>query len=64
MVTLTSIGLGAITAYFPEYMKAKMAASLVFKMIDEEPKIDSMTGKGTKPDIRGNIAVMFIFFPF
>ncbi len=41
--------LGLVSAYFPEYIKAKISAALIFKMINEKPKIDSMSTTGLKP---------------
>lgn len=64
MVTFTSFSLGAILNYSPEYVKAKMAAGLLFKMMDEESKIDGMSTEGETPDIQGNITVgNYSFWP-
>lgn len=50
-ISFTAGTLGFASAYFPEYAKAKFAAAIIFKMLKEEPKIDSMKTDGTKPVI-------------
>ena len=49
--SMGSIGFAA--AYFPEYKKARLAAGIIFKMLGEEPKIDSLSSEGLKRDIKG-----------
>lgn len=41
--------MGFASSYFPEYLKAKFAAGLIFKMLADEPKIDSLSKGGKKP---------------
>lgn len=42
------MGVMTAAAYFPEYVKARIAAGLMFSMIREEPKIDNMSEAGEK----------------
>jgi ATP-binding cassette subfamily B (MDR/TAP) protein 1 len=39
----------AAATYFPEYVRARVSAGLMFKMIAEEPHIDSCSTGGLKP---------------
>jgi hypothetical protein len=36
-------------SYVPEFLRARMSAALMFKMIDAPTKIDNMSDKGLKP---------------
>jgi hypothetical protein len=36
-------------SYVPEYMRAKVSAGLMFKMINAPTKIDNMSDQGLKP---------------
>ncbi|KAH7697576.1 multi-drug resistance protein 1, partial [Aphelenchoides avenae] len=45
-ISFTSGSLGFASAYFPEYSKARLAAGIIFKMLAEHPKIDSMMQGG------------------
>lgn len=58
-----SCSLGSISQYLPDYIKAKMAAGLLFKMMDQEPEIDGMSNEGNRPDFEGNITVIHYFRP-
>lgn len=35
--------------YFPEYLRARVSAGLMFKLMNDQPQIDSMSDKGKKP---------------
>lgn len=39
----------AFGAYFPEYVRARFSAGLIFSMLREQPKIDSLSESGAKP---------------
>uniref|UniRef100_A0A914WE06 ABC-type xenobiotic transporter n=1 Tax=Plectus sambesii TaxID=2011161 RepID=A0A914WE06_9BILA len=57
-----TLGLGAL--YFPGYRKARTAAGLLFKMLNEEPVIDSYSEGGAKPTISGNITFNSVHFAY
>ncbi len=40
------MSLMAFATYFPEYVRARMSAGLIFKMLQEQPKIDSSNPAG------------------
>uniref|UniRef100_A0A9J2Q415 Uncharacterized protein n=1 Tax=Ascaris lumbricoides TaxID=6252 RepID=A0A9J2Q415_ASCLU len=63
-ISFTAGTLGFASAYFPEYAKAKFAAAIIFKMLKEEPKIDSMKTDGTKPEISGSVDFSKIYFAY
>uniref|UniRef100_A0A1I8A8Z0 Multidrug resistance protein 1 n=1 Tax=Steinernema glaseri TaxID=37863 RepID=A0A1I8A8Z0_9BILA len=54
-ISFTAGSLGFASAYFPEYIKARFAAGIIFKMLGETPKIDGLSHKGKRPDVRGHV---------
>ncbi|KAH7730954.1 bile salt export pump [Aphelenchoides avenae] len=58
-ISFTAGGLGFASAYFPEYMKAKLAAGIIFKMLHEDPAIDNLSTGGKRPDKEANGDVGF-----
>ncbi|KAI1720374.1 ABC transporter transmembrane region domain-containing protein [Ditylenchus destructor] len=52
------------SAYFPEYLRAKISAGLMFSMISKQPKIDSMSDAGVVTPITGNIDASNIHFAY
>uniref|UniRef100_A0A8R1EVH8 Uncharacterized protein n=1 Tax=Caenorhabditis japonica TaxID=281687 RepID=A0A8R1EVH8_CAEJA len=56
--------IGHAATYFPEYIKATLAAGLIFKMLEEEPRIDGMSDNGTKPKLTGEVKLNNIFFRY
>uniref|UniRef100_A0A914VZ75 Uncharacterized protein n=1 Tax=Plectus sambesii TaxID=2011161 RepID=A0A914VZ75_9BILA len=63
-ISFTAGSLGMASAYFPEYMKAQFAAGILFKMLREQPKIDSFSTAGDKPKIVGNLEFKGIHFSY
>ena len=49
--------LGQISAFAPDYVKAKVAAARLFKIFDRESLIDSSSEDGLKP-----VRVVFFFY--
>ena len=46
-------------------MKAKLAAGLIFKMLETEPKVDNMSDSGDRADsIKGHINLQHIQFAY
>uniref|UniRef100_A0A914YXD8 ABC transporter domain-containing protein n=1 Tax=Panagrolaimus superbus TaxID=310955 RepID=A0A914YXD8_9BILA len=43
----------ATASYFPEYTRAKLSAGLIFHMLKQEPKIDSLSDVGEKVELTG-----------
>lgn len=60
---LTAMGVMNASQYFPEFVKAKTAAGLLFNVIYRKPKTGDLM-EGTKPDIRGNILFEDVKFSY
>ncbi|CEF61347.1 LP14331p [Strongyloides ratti] len=60
----TAQSIGFASAYFPEYVKARLASGIVFKMLNEKPSIESLTDSGKKIDVEGNINLKKIYFSY
>ncbi|KAK0401518.1 hypothetical protein QR680_015832 [Steinernema hermaphroditum] len=63
-ISFTASSLGFASAYFPEYVKARFAAGIVFKMLSEEPKIDGLAKGGTRQTIKGNVHFKDLHFAY
>uniref|UniRef100_A0A914WT77 ABC-type xenobiotic transporter n=1 Tax=Plectus sambesii TaxID=2011161 RepID=A0A914WT77_9BILA len=63
-ISFTASTMGMASSFFPEYIKARFAAGLLFKMIREEPKIDSFSTAGATPKITGNLEFKDIHFAY
>jgi hypothetical protein len=48
-LNMASMSIMSTAAYFPEYLRARVSAGLMFKMIDVQPQIDSTSNLGKKP---------------
>ncbi|WKX97611.1 hypothetical protein Q1695_013350 [Nippostrongylus brasiliensis] len=59
-----SMSLIAFATYFPEYVRARLSAALLFRMMQEKPKIDSMSPFGKKIPLEGNIRFQSLFFSY
>ncbi|RCN29758.1 ABC transporter transmembrane region [Ancylostoma caninum] len=51
-------------SYFPEYIRARISAGIMFTMMRKRPKIDNMSHQGEKPDIKGDIALRNVYFSY
>ncbi|CAI4229418.1 unnamed protein product [Auanema sp. JU1783] len=63
-ISFTTGSLGLFSGYFPEYMKATVAAGKIFAMLREEPLIDGMSEHGQKPLIKGEVEVRNLRFSY
>ena len=52
----------AAANYLPEYLKARLSAGLMFTMMNEVPRIDSLSEGGIRHEIEGNIKLDKIKF--
>lgn len=57
-IAMSAGSVGFASAYFPEYAKAKLAAGIIFKMLDEKSEIDNFSEDGGKP-VSVKIALQF-----
>ncbi|KAI1729427.1 ABC transporter transmembrane region domain-containing protein [Ditylenchus destructor] len=53
-----------VATYFPEYVRARASAGMMFSMISEQPKIDSLSNAGIITPIKGNIGVSKVHFSY
>uniref|UniRef100_A0A1I7US71 ABC transporter domain-containing protein n=3 Tax=Caenorhabditis tropicalis TaxID=1561998 RepID=A0A1I7US71_9PELO len=60
---LTAMGVMNSAQYFPEFVKAKTAAGLLFNIIYRKPRTGDLL-EGTKPEIRGNILFEDVKFSY
>ncbi|KAE9555670.1 hypothetical protein FO519_001141 [Halicephalobus sp. NKZ332] len=64
-ISFTAGSMGFASAYFPEYMKAKLAAGLIFKMLETEPNVDNMSDSGIPADsIKGHVNLHHVQFAY
>ncbi|CAJ0587030.1 unnamed protein product, partial [Mesorhabditis spiculigera] len=59
-----SISLIAFATYFPEYIRARLSAGLLFNMLGIEPKFDGMSEQGKKPALNGDIEFERLYFSY
>uniref|UniRef100_A0A914QTI9 ABC-type xenobiotic transporter n=1 Tax=Panagrolaimus davidi TaxID=227884 RepID=A0A914QTI9_9BILA len=63
-LTVASITIIAAATYFPEYLRARLSAQIMFEMMNEKPKINAMAETGTNPTINGNIDLKNVTFSY
>ncbi|KAK0397960.1 hypothetical protein QR680_002358 [Steinernema hermaphroditum] len=63
-ISFTAGTLGFASSYFPEYIKARFAAGIIFKMLGETPKIDGLSKNGKRPDINGRVHFNDLHFSY
>jgi ATP-binding cassette subfamily B (MDR/TAP) protein 1 len=75
-VNMAAFSIIAAATYFPEYIRARVSAGLMFKMLEETPQIDSSAVGGLKnvsfpshnikwlQPINGNISLKDVHFSY
>jgi ABC-type multidrug transport system fused ATPase/permease subunit len=64
-ISFTAGSMGFASAYFPEYIKAKLAAGLIFKMLEETPNVDNLSDEGLRAkNIEGHVSFNNITFAY
>nr|CAD2161669.1 unnamed protein product [Meloidogyne enterolobii] len=63
-LNLASFTIMTAAAYFPEYMRAKLSAGLMFAMASLRPRIDSLSDTGLDAPITGQIDAQNIHFAY
>uniref|UniRef100_A0A914YVY4 ABC-type xenobiotic transporter n=1 Tax=Panagrolaimus superbus TaxID=310955 RepID=A0A914YVY4_9BILA len=63
-LNIASIIIIATSSYFPEYLKARLSAGLMFQMMHENAKIDAMNDDGLTPAVDGNIQFKKVTFAY
>ncbi|KAI6238677.1 Multidrug resistance protein pgp-3 [Aphelenchoides fujianensis] len=63
-VTMASFTVMMAATYFPEYIKARVAAGFIFHMMEAKPKIDSNSEAGSRPSINGHLQLKDVYFAY
>uniref|UniRef100_A0AC35GE69 p-glycoprotein n=1 Tax=Panagrolaimus sp. PS1159 TaxID=55785 RepID=A0AC35GE69_9BILA len=63
-LNMAAMLISSSASYFPEYIKARIAAGLMFGMIRKEPAIDNLSDSGIVTPIRGNVVVSKVRFAY
>ncbi|VDM07989.1 unnamed protein product [Wuchereria bancrofti] len=63
-LNVASMSVLAIGTYFPEYIRARLCASLISKMLAEKPKISSMSEDRSEEVLQGNIKLEDVRFAY
>ncbi|KAI1703361.1 ABC transporter transmembrane region domain-containing protein [Ditylenchus destructor] len=63
-LVMGSFAIMMTTAYFPEFLKAKIAAGLMFAILAKEPKIDGMSDAGDTQPISGSVELSNVHFAY
>ncbi|EYB91745.1 hypothetical protein Y032_0202g1767 [Ancylostoma ceylanicum] len=63
-LNMASFSMMTAASYFPEYIRARISAGIMFTMMRKRPKIDNMSHQGEKPDIKGDIALRNVYFSY
>ncbi|TKR81872.1 hypothetical protein L596_015674 [Steinernema carpocapsae] len=63
-LSLSTMGITSMATYWPEIMKAKLAAGLIFSIIDARPKIDVEDETGLRNKLFGDVALRDVYFTY
>jgi hypothetical protein len=56
-LNMASITFLSVASYFPEYVRARVSAGLMFTMMDRTPKIDNLSESGNR-DVRSSVVAI------
>uniref|UniRef100_A0A0N5B226 ABC-type xenobiotic transporter n=1 Tax=Strongyloides papillosus TaxID=174720 RepID=A0A0N5B226_STREA len=59
-----TMSLLSFATYFPEYVRARLSAGLIFNMLSVKPKIDSLSDAGKRTNITGDIKLKNVIFNY
>ncbi|KAK6019454.1 ABC transporter, ATP-binding protein, partial [Ostertagia ostertagi] len=59
-----SMSLIAFATYFPEYVRARLSAALLFQMLRDKPRIDSLSPLGKHTTLQGSIHFSRLTFSY
>ncbi|GMS96558.1 hypothetical protein PENTCL1PPCAC_18733, partial [Pristionchus entomophagus] len=59
-----SMSLISVGTYFPEYIRARLSAGLLFRLLNITPSIDSLSDEGKKPILNGEIKLSITDFAY
>ncbi|CAJ0607906.1 unnamed protein product [Cylicocyclus nassatus] len=61
---LNMTGVMMAASYFPEYIRARISAGIMFMMMRTRARINNMWKEGKKPEIKGNIVLNDVYFAY
>ncbi|VDM54230.1 unnamed protein product [Angiostrongylus costaricensis] len=51
-------------SYFPEYIRARISAGIMFTMMRQRPNVDNMSHQGETPELKGDVALRNVYFAY
>ncbi|XP_035706365.1 ATP-dependent translocase ABCB1 isoform X2 [Folsomia candida] len=63
-IAFCAVSVGQATSFIPDYNKAKLAAGLIFHLIEEKSKIDPFNAGGLRPGLKGQISFSDVHFRY
>ncbi|KAI6212279.1 hypothetical protein M3Y94_00002200 [Aphelenchoides besseyi] len=63
-VTDSAFAIMLAAAYFPEYLRARVSAALMFEMMNERPAIDSLSERGRLNVVDGTVELKSVAFAY
>uniref|UniRef100_A0A915BU20 ABC-type xenobiotic transporter n=1 Tax=Parascaris univalens TaxID=6257 RepID=A0A915BU20_PARUN len=63
-LNMASVTVLAAASYFPEYIRARLSAGLMFHMMNRKPKIDNLSEAGLRQPIKGDVALRDVYFAY
>uniref|UniRef100_A0A7E4VAL1 ABC-type xenobiotic transporter n=1 Tax=Panagrellus redivivus TaxID=6233 RepID=A0A7E4VAL1_PANRE len=63
-LNIAAIVMVTTSSYFPEYLKARLSAGIMFQMMNEAPRIDGLSPGGLKPELNGAIDAQKLRFAY
>ncbi|KAK0405945.1 hypothetical protein QR680_018274 [Steinernema hermaphroditum] len=63
-LNMSTMGIMSMATYWPEIMKARLAAGLIFSMINSKPKIDVEDETGLRNKLFGDVALRDVHFVY
>ncbi|KAK6041796.1 ABC transporter, ATP-binding protein, partial [Cooperia oncophora] len=63
-LNMASMSVMMAASYFPEYIRARISAGVMFTMMRQRPKIDNMSHQGEKPALKGDISLRNVYFAY
>ncbi|KAK9501451.1 hypothetical protein O3M35_012171 [Rhynocoris fuscipes] len=63
-LSFCATAVGTSTAYLQDWGKARMAAKLIFDILDKKSQMDPVSSEGLKPEINGRVSFENIIFSY
>uniref|UniRef100_A0A158PBN0 ABC transporter, ATP-binding protein n=1 Tax=Angiostrongylus cantonensis TaxID=6313 RepID=A0A158PBN0_ANGCA len=63
-LNMASMSMMTAASYFPEYIRARISAGIMFTMMRQRPNVDNMSHQGETPEIKGDIALRNVYFAY